>query len=327
MVELLVHVLHEPEPADLDVLRSELDPAVEFTTGPDLPEPAAFEVLVAGRPSREQLEASPHLRMLVIPYAGVPMETAVMLADSPEIVVHNLHHNSPASTEMAIGLLLAACKMILPMDAALREGRWSGRGKANPALLLTGKTALVIGYGSIGKRVARVLAALGMDVLAVRRTDLPAEAVDGIEVRPVAALHDLLPRATVLAVCVPLTAETRGMIGAEELAALPEGASLVNVARGPVVEEEALYEALRSGRLHSAGIDVWYVYPGRDGDPNDTKPSRFPFEELPNVVMSPHRGGWLHEVEAHRMRHLARLLNAVARGEPAPHRVRLDAGY
>jgi phosphoglycerate dehydrogenase-like enzyme len=298
MAELAVHILHEPEPSDLGVLRSELDPGISFTVGPDLPDPAAFEVLVAGRPTREQLEASPALRMLVIPYAGVPKETAVLLADYPDVVAHNLHHNSPASTEMAIGLLLAACKMILPMDAALREGRWSGRGQDNPAVLLTGKTALVLGYGSIGRKVSRVLRAFGMEVLAVRRTTGDAEDEDGVSVHPQEALPDLLPRATVLAVCVPLTLETKGMIGRDELALLPEGAVLVNVARGPVVDEEALYEALRSGRLHSAGIDVWYVYPGRAGDPNDTKPSRFPFEELPNVVMSPHRGGWLHEVEA-----------------------------
>ena len=96
----------------------------------------------------------------------------------------------------------------------------------------------------------------------------------------------------------------------------------------PIVDEAALYEALRSGALHSAGIDVWYRYPGRDGDPKNTPPAEHPFHELDNVVMSPHRGGWLHEAEALRMRDLAELLNALAREEdPAPGRVDLEAGY
>ena len=117
------------------------------------------------------------------------------------------------------------------------------------------------------------------------------------------------------------------MLDARRLALLPEGAVLVNVARGPVISEEALYEALRSGHLHSAGIDVWYRYPTRDGDPKSTPPSDFAFGDLENVVMSPHRGGWLHEVEAHRMRHLAALLAALARGEEPSHRVDVAAGY
>jgi phosphoglycerate dehydrogenase-like enzyme len=128
-------------------------------------------------------------------------------------------------------------------------------------------------------------------------------------------------------VCVPLTDETRGSIGERELRLLPEGAVLVNVARGPVVDEDALYEALADGHLHSAGLDVWYRYPGKDGDPENTRPSNRPFEELPNVVMSPHRGGWLHGIEAHRMRDLAALLNALANGTEAPGRVDPAAGY
>jgi phosphoglycerate dehydrogenase-like enzyme len=327
MPETLVHLLATPDAADLDLLESILDPAIRVTVGSELPDPPAFEVLVAGRPSRDQLAASRVLGWLVVPYAGIPPETSKLLADFPRIRVHNLHHNSPAAAEMAIGLLLAAAKMLIPMDTALRKGRWSGRGRDNPSVLLAGKTALVVGYGSIGRRVASACRALGMEVVATRRRGDGARREDGAEVRPAAELPALLPRATALIVTVPLTAETRGLIGDRELSLLPRGAVLVNVSRGPVVDERALYDALATGRLHSAGIDVWYRYPGRDGDPDDTPPSTLPFHELPNVVMSPHRGGWLHEVEAHRMRHLAAVLNAIARGEEPPHAVDLAAGY
>jgi phosphoglycerate dehydrogenase-like enzyme len=322
-----IHLRHEPEPADRDILDAGLERGLEVTAGESCPDPERVRVLVDGRPGAEGLVRYPGIRHLVIPYAGIPPETRNLLLARPDVTVHNLHHNAAVSAEMAIALLLAAAKMVVPMDRALRRNAWSGRGKRNPAVLLSGRTALVLGYGAIGRRVARLLLALEMEVLAVRRRASGIAVSDGVEVHSAGALPDLLPRATVLIVCVPLTEETRGLLGETELGRLPPGAVLVNVARGPVVDEAALYGALESGRLHSAGIDVWYRYPGRDGDPENTPPSAHPFGELENVVMSPHRGGWLHEAEALRMRDLAGLLNALARGELSAGRVDLAAGY
>jgi phosphoglycerate dehydrogenase-like enzyme len=102
---------------------------------------------------------------------------------------------------------------------------------------------------------------------------------------------------------------------------------LVNVGRGPIVDEAALYAALRDGTLYAAGLDVWYNYPADEAARAHTPPSDYPFHELDNVVMSPHRAGSSVETEALRMVHLARLLNAAARGEPMPNRVDLEAGY
>jgi len=325
---LRAHVLFEPDDGDRELLMAELRPGIRVTTGKELPEDgAAVEVLAAGVPTGEQLEACPALRVLLIPYAGVPLKTRELMPRFPEVAVHNLHHNSRTAAEMTMALLLAASKMVLPMDRALREGRWSGRGEENPAVLLTGKTVLILGYGAIGRRVAVACRALGMEAIATRRRIEAVAVENGVTVHPAAAMRDLLPRAHVVVVAVPLTPETEPLLSARELDLLPEGAVLVNVARGPVVSEKALYEALRSGRLHSAGLDVWYRYPGRDGNPEDTPPSEYPFHELDNVVMSPHRGGWLHEVEAYRMRDLAAFLNAAAEGGPLPHPVDLTAGY
>ena len=158
------------------------------------------------------------------------------------------------------------------------------------------------------------------------RIDTPIE-VEGAQVHPTAVTPDLLPHAHALVICLPLTDETRGMIGAEELARLPEGAVLVNVGRGAVVCEQALYDTLVSGRLRGAGIDVWYRYPGKDDDPKSTPPSDLPFGELDNVVLSPHRGGWLHEAEPLRMRDLATLLTAFVNGDTSHNRVNVSAGY
>jgi phosphoglycerate dehydrogenase-like enzyme len=111
------------------------------------------------------------------------------------------------------------------------------------------------------------------------------------------------------------------------LARLPRGAILVNVARGDVVDEEALYDALASGHLGGAGLDVWYRYPESEEARAATLPARRPFHELENVVLSPHRAGHGRGTEAARAAHLARLLAAAAGGEAIPHRVDLDRGY
>ena len=266
----------------------------------------------------------------MIPWSGVPKRTRALMSEFPEVAVHNLHHNAPQVAEMAVALLLAAAKWVLPMDASLRRSDWSPRYEESPIVMLGGRNALVLGYGAIGHLVARLLRGLGMTVDGVRRGEAGPGDADGPDhVYPAEELDALLPRADALMVCLPLTDETAGVIGERELALMPERAILVNVGRGPVVDEGALYRALRDGTLHAAGLDVWYNYPTDEEGRTDTRPSEHPFHELDNVVMSPHRGGAPHsrETEAMRMRALAELLNAAARGEELPNRVDLERGY
>ena len=329
-MSLHVHLTRSPGEPFLTQLNSQLDPGIALTLGPDLPQPARFQVLVDGSPTREKLAASPHLQALVIPWAGLPEAARELLPDFPAVSVHNLHHNAAQTAEMALALMLSAARRIVPADRQLRLGDWTIRYEPPPVLILEGKTALILGYGTIGQHVARVCQALGMRILAVRRH--PAAPVPaGIEasVYPLVALHRLLPQADVLVITLPLTAETEGLVGLEELALLPPHGLLVNVGRGAVVDEAALYRALESGRLGAAGLDVWYRYPESRESRTHTFPSRFPFHELDNVVMSPHRGGAFGSAytEEARMDHLARLLNAAARGDPIPNRIDLAQGY
>jgi phosphoglycerate dehydrogenase-like enzyme len=108
---------------------------------------------------------------------------------------------------------------------------------------------------------------------------------------------------------------------------LPEGAILVNVARGPIVNESALFHALKVGKLYAAGLDVWYNYPEDEPTRSRTAPSEFPFHGLDNVVMSPHRAGGAMDLDLRRMEALAELLNATRHGEPMPNRVDITLGY
>ena len=330
---LNVHLLHMPagwSDETLADLQSRLDRPVEITTGDNLPDPAEFHMLIAGRPSREQLDASPNLRAVIVPFAGPPEETRALLADYPHLTLHNLHHNAIPTAEMALALLLAAARFIPLGDRLLRQGDWAARYDKPPEVVLHGQTALILGFGAIGQHVARLCQAFGMDVLATRRNPAPPlPAGLTADVYASDQMHALLPRADVLIVTLPLSASTRGLIGAHELALLPPHALLVNIGRGDVVDEGALYEALRSRRLAAAGLDVWYRYPENEDDRAATFPSAFPFHELDNVVMSPHHGGayGVTFTEQRRLEDLARLLNAAIRGEPIPNRFDLTAGY
>ncbi len=323
---LSVHMLCEPDPDAHTHLRERLAPAVNLTVGLVLPEPAVFHILVMGRPGQEHITASPNLRALVIPWAGLPKSTHELMRQFPHIAVHNLHHNARPVAEMAVALMLSAAKLLLPADSALRSHDW--RPRYNPArpLLLAGKTALVLGYGAVGREVAQLCRALGMEVLAMRRS--AGVSRDGeVELHPAGELHQLLPRADALLICLPHTSDTDGLIGPAELALLSPHAVLVNIGRGAIVDQEALYAALRDREILAAGLDVWYNYPTNEESRANTPPADWPFHELGNVVMSPHRAGLTDRTEQLRMEHLAALLNAAARGDEMPNRVNLEAGY
>jgi len=338
MPELNVHILEELERPD--ELLSQLDDSVRVTTGAECPEASSCEILVAGVPPRHLVEGNRELRSVVIPWSGVPKRTRELMGELPSVSVHNLHHNALQVAEVAVALLLAAAKRIVPMDASLRRDDWSPRYEESQVVLLDGKNALVLGYGAIGRHVARLCEGLGMAVTAVRRRSSDgasgrseqvagAASARGGRICTAAELPLLLPEAHALVICLPLTDETRGLIGESELALMSESAILVNVGRGPIVDESALFHALRDGTLHAAGLDVWYNYPVDEPGRSATRPSEHAFHELDNVVMSPHRAGAPHtpETESLRMRALARLLNAAARGEPILNRVDLGLGY
>lgn len=321
-----VHLVRTPPPAALAQLQASLRPQVELTHGSEIPVPAGYQILVAGRPSWEQLTASPNLSALIIPWAGVPEVTCELMREFPHVLVHNLHHNAVLVAELALTLMLAAANSIIPIDQALRAHDWRPRYQPGPSLLLAGKTALILGYGAVGRHVAHLCRGLGMKVIATRRSAGPSSDSPD-ELHPPEALQRLLPRARVLFVCLPHTAETDRLVGAAELALLPPGAILVNVGRGAIVDEEALFRALGDGTLFAAGLDVWYKYPADQESRSHTPPSDYPFHELVNVVMSPHRAGQSDEIEELRMAHLAELLNVAAQGKPMPNRVALTIGY
>ncbi|HEU4880780.1 MAG TPA: D-2-hydroxyacid dehydrogenase [Longimicrobium sp.] len=209
------------------------------------------------------------------------------------------------------------------LDVAVRgqaERRWDQAPYHTldaPVRELSESTLGIVGLGGIGRAVARRGVALGMTVLATRRRG--TEAPEGVEVlRGPGALDQILPRSDYLVIAVPQTSETRAMIGARELALLPRGAVLVNVARGGVVDEAALIAALRGGALRGAGLDVYATEP---------LPPDSPLWGLPNVMVLPHVSGTSHRFWRRQTDLITQNLRRYAAGEPLLNTVDKNAGY
>lgn len=322
---LNVHLLEAFEPPVIESLRAQLSPEIRLTTGAEVPPDA--HLLVAGSVERAHLTASPQLRAVIVPYTGIAPKLRAIMLEFPHLALHNSRWPTIPTAEGALALLLAATKFVLPADREFRRHNWERRYRPSPSILLHDKTVLVLGFGAIGKLVGQMCHTLGMHVLGVKRTVSPVNISYPAEVFPVSELRSVLPRASILICTLPLTAETRGLIGAEELKLLARPAFLVNVGRGPVIDEAALYHALKDGTLTAAGLDVWYTYPKDPSEYAHTPPSRFPFHELENVVMTPHNIDLVREHDARLVDELARALNGAAHGEPLPNRVDVQAGY
>jgi len=251
------------------------------------------DALVAARIDAEQLLKATSLKALFLPLTGLnhlPLE----LLQKRDIEVYNLHANAESVAQNALAMTLAFFGRLIEFHNDLRTTRWHGfwvgKGAEDEWSSIFGKRCAILGTGAIGQALAGLFKAFRFEVVGYRLhpTNPLPPGFDRVE----AILERALAGADIVVSTLPLTAATRGLLGRKELEAM-RGAFLVNVGRGEVIEEEALYLALREGVIAGAGIDVWYTYPG----PGETMraPSRFPIHELANVVLSPHVGGSTRE--------------------------------
>lgn len=292
-----------PLPAELEVrFLSEAEAAGQ----PDWP-----DVLVAGNPAPALLDGT-NLRHVIVPWAGIAARLREGASARPHLKVHNSHYNGAMVAQHALALLLACSNRVVSADRAMREGDWgSDVDSRNLGVQLSGKVALLLGYGAIGKALRPPLEALGMEVRAYRRRPEPQA---DLRQYGEGELHTALQEADAVLVSLPNTPATTGLLGAAELALLKPTAVIVNVGRGPVIDERALYEALAEDRLLGAGIDVWYRYP-KDEVRTGVFPSAYPFQDLSNVVMSPHRGNDVLEWPLAAAKDVLQTLSALVRGE------------
>ncbi|MCW4038120.1 MAG: D-2-hydroxyacid dehydrogenase [Candidatus Bathyarchaeota archaeon] len=223
-------------------------------------------------------------RLKAVGRAGVGLENIdVDAAKKRNIAVFN-SPEAPAEAvaELTIGLLISIVRRLPFADRTMKEGQWTK--KQLMGWQLEGKTLGMLGLGNIGKRVAKIAKALGMKILITKRTPPDPELLSEL-VGEYVPLRELLMRSDVVTIHVPLTHQTRHMIGREELGLMKDGSYMINTARGPVVDEKALADALRSGKLAGAALDVYAVEPPQDLE----------LVTLRNVVCTPHIGGQTEE--------------------------------
>jgi phosphoglycerate dehydrogenase-like enzyme len=249
-------------------------------------------------------------RLVHLPGAGADaIETQVL--ESGCLLCNVFEHEIPIA-EYVLAAILDHAVGYGRLRKAFDSERWSETYAARSTHgEIHGKTLGLVGYGHIGKTVTRRAQAFGMRVHAVSNSGHAPEADWAGRAEQ---LNELLPLADFLVIACPLTAQTRGLIGASELELMKPGAVLINIGRAQVVDEEALYGALAAGRLGGATLDVWYEYPvaGR----TDSKPSRFPFDKLANVHCTAHSSAWTEELFERRYAVIADNLTRLHRSIP-----------
>jgi phosphoglycerate dehydrogenase-like enzyme len=293
-------------------------PDCEFTDGSD---PATRDralsaaTITYGLPPVPRLPEARSLRWIQLISAGVPQDLCPV-ARSQAIAVTNLSGLYGSSiAEHAFGLMVMLARNL---HTALRnqlQHRWD-HDVYRTMSDLQGKTLAVFGLGHIGRSIARLGQAFGMRVVGCRRTDRPTAEVD--RVYPCRELHAMLAEADYLAVAAPLTRHTEGALGPAEFAALKPGAIYINVSRGGVAREQALLDALKSGRVSAAGLDVFAAEP---------LPPDHPLWSLPQVVITPHYSGETVNYSTRPAERFARNLRAWLAGRELEGMVDLDWGY
>ncbi|MGE0224847.1 MAG: hydroxyacid dehydrogenase [Acetobacteraceae bacterium] len=238
-------------------------------------------IALSGTPYRQtEMDASP--AMQVVARIGVgydAVEVPALTARGVPLMVAGTA-NSTSVAEQAFHLIIALAKMNRHMDTLVRDGKWNDRHQA-PPMELAGKTVLIVGFGRIGTRSARRCLAFDMNVL-IYDPYVDQAAIKAAGCEPVSDLNSVLGRCDFVSIHCPKNPQTIDLFGAQQLAALKKGAFVVNTARGGIINEPALYDALKSGHIAGAGLDVFDVEPA---------PPTHPLLTLPNVISSPHMAG------------------------------------
>jgi D-3-phosphoglycerate dehydrogenase len=254
----------------------------------------AWVVRGATKVTRRLIEAAPKLRWVARAGAGIDNIDAAAARERGIGVLNVPGANAVAVAELVFGLLLGLFRQIPAADGSLKRGEWDkSRFKGRE---LRGKTLGIVGLGQIGRAVAQRAMAFQMTCVG-HDPRIDDEAIRDFDVEPL-SLADLLPRAQILTLHVPLSPETRGMIGAREIERMPRGSVLVNAARGGLVDEAAVLAALESGHLGGAVFDVFAEEPPQG--------SKLPGH--PHVVATPHLGAATVEAQEAVGEEIVRLL-------------------
>ena len=258
-------------------------------------------VMIGWRPKREWLWAAKDLKLFVNPGTGVRHLLKMMREINQErpVTLINGHGHAHLTAQHTLALLLSLTNRIVPHHQWLSEGIWRTGDENSPSIPLYNRKIGLLGYGAINQKVHQLIAPFQVKTSILKRSweqesnhsEDKTTMLQNVKKFTPDNLHNFLQFIDTLIIAVPHTSKTEGMIGEEELKALGEKGLVVNIARGLVVEEKALFEALKSKSIAGAAIDVWYNYRPEPDEKGRKYPYQYPFHELDNIVLSPHRAG------------------------------------
>ena len=283
---------------------------------------SAAHVLVGWPLTAALIARAPNLKLAQASGAGIDGLNPDSLP--PGVLLANTYHHEAAIAEYVLMAMLYLTRRPHEYDARLRQGQWQDSciwGETPVVRELRGQTALILGLGHIAREIASRARAFGMRLIGVSRrahAGPPDSHFD--EVIPWTGWKDRLPAIDFLIPCCPLTPETTGVIDATVYTRLPGTAFVINMTRGRVLDEQATYDALSTGRIAGAALDVWYQYPASPDEPRFG--SRLPFHQLPNVLLSPHSSAWTVPTIEGRVNDIAENVNRLIEGRPLLHRLR-----
>lgn len=233
-------------------------------------------LIIANHPlPGDVIRADQSLKLVSVAFVGIDHVDVEACKEKGVLISNTGGYCDDAVAELAIGLTLDCLRNITECDAAVQAGHGKGSLAGHE---LAGKTVGIVGTGAIGLRAASIFKAFGCKLIGYNRSEKTAAKALGLEYM---SLLDVMANADIISVHTPLTAETKGLIGEKEIAAMKHGAIIINTARGPVIETEVLARALREGKI-KAGLDVF------ENDP--PLPANHPLIDAPNLVCTPHVG-------------------------------------
>ena len=260
-----------------------------------------IEVLLGDVFTAAILNAAQDLKLIQIPWTGVDRVNFSLL-NGYDIKICNSHSNSLIVAEHAVSLALSLLRMLPYHDRKLRVGNWcrpsqNGNNDFYPPVSLVGQSVGFIGYGAIAKDIRRLLSGFNCKYYAVVNNIQKHNADDFEWLGNQDEINALATKAKIIFVAAALTPQTTGIVGKDFLEAMGEDGYIINISRGQLIDEEAIYLALKNNTIAGAALDTWYQYP--KGGQDATLPSKYNFQELDNVIMSPHRAGFLKDKMPH----------------------------
>ena len=287
-----------------------------------------IEILIAYKVNKETLKKAKKLSHIQVPWTGVESLDFNLLKEFSYLTVSNSHSNSLAIAEHAVALFLAAAKRIVYSDRKMRNGDWIPRYEESNGVWINQKILGVIGYGAIGKYVARIMKrGFNCTVYAIKRQidekSDPENLCDFLGT--IDDLPKILRESDLILVSLPLTNETRGLLGEKEMKLIKKTGILVNISRGPIIDEKALFELLEQ-KSFVAGIDTWYNYPPAR-DKTSSIFQNFAFQDLENIIMTPHAAFKVAEREKIFSEDIINNLIRIYQGKEPLNQLNLILGY